>query len=103
MAALRLPQQNGEVHAIISSIVKIVATISELSKATCQTSAGYPYRNECDPVLNQLGQCSQRLTMIQSKFFVRGATATANAKRDLAKEAYEIAKFTKELITLFES
>lgn len=29
--------------------------------------------------------------------------ATANAKRDLAKEAYEVAKFTKELITLFES
>lgn len=103
LAALRLPQQNGEVHAIISSIVKIVATISELSKATCQTSAGYPYRNECEPILSQLGKCSQRLSMIQNKFFSRGATATATAKRDLAKEAYEIAKFTKELINLFET
>jgi hypothetical protein len=41
--------------------------------------------------------------MIQTKYFARGAMATANAKRDLAKEAYEVAKFTKELITLFES
>lgn len=90
-------------HAIISSIVKIVGTISELSKATCQSSAGYAYRQDCEPLLNHLGKCSERLTMIQGKYFVRGATATANAKRDLAKEAYEIAKFTKELITLFES
>lgn len=103
LAALRLPQQNGEVYAIISSIVKIVATITELSKATCQTSVGYPYRNECEPALNQLTKCSQRLSMIQAKYFARGATATATAKRDLAKEAYEIAKFTKELINLFES
>ncbi|GAA5800586.1 hypothetical protein HPULCUR_006022 [Helicostylum pulchrum] len=103
LAALRLPQQNGEVHTIITSIVKIVATISELSRATCQSPAGYPYRNHCDPLLGQLNKCSQRLSMIQAKYFVRGATATAIAKRDLAKEAYEIAKFTKELITLFES
>jgi hypothetical protein len=41
--------------------------------------------------------------MIQNKYFANGASATANAKRDLAKEAYEIAKFTKELIALFES
>ncbi|KAI8079233.1 hypothetical protein BDF21DRAFT_37761 [Thamnidium elegans] len=103
LVALRLPQQNGEVHTIITSIVKIVATISELSKATCQSPAGYPYRNHCEPLLGQLNKCSQRLSMIQAKYFVRGATATAIAKRDLAKEAYEIAKFTKELITLFES
>ncbi|GAN05354.1 cell polarity protein [Mucor ambiguus] len=103
LAALRLPQQNGEAHSIITALLKIVATISELSKATCQTTQGYRYRNECDPVLNQLGQCSQRISMIQTKYFARGAMATANAKRDLAKEAYEVAKFTKELITLFES
>lgn len=54
-------------------------------------------------MLNQLGQCSQRISMTQAKYFARGAMATANAKRDLAKEAYEVAKFTKELITLFES
>ncbi|KAI7883812.1 uncharacterized protein EV154DRAFT_522467 [Mucor mucedo] len=103
LGALRLTQQNGEVHTIISSIVKIVATISELVKATCQSSSGYAYRHRCDPLLNQLSKCSERLTMIQGRYFVRGATATANAKRDLAKEAYEIAKITKELITLFES
>ncbi|KAI9341576.1 hypothetical protein BD770DRAFT_447719 [Pilaira anomala] len=34
---------------------------------------------------------------------LRGATATVIAKRDLAKETYEIAKFTKELIVLFDS
>lgn len=104
LGALRLTQQNGEVHTIITSIVKIVLTISDLSKATCQSSAaGYAYRQRCEPFLNQLGNCSERLKMIQGKYFVRGATATANAKRDLAKEAYEIAKLTKELINLFES
>jgi hypothetical protein len=75
----------------------------ELSKATCQTSQGYHYINDCEPVLSQLGKCTQRIDMIQTKYFARGAIATANAKRDLAKEAYEVAKFTKELITLFES
>ena len=75
----------------------------ELSKATCETSQGYRYKNECDPVLNELGKCTQRINTIQTKYFARGAIATANAKRDLAKEAYEVAKFTKELITLFES
>lgn len=104
LGALRLTQQNGEVHTIITSIVRIVLTISDLSKATCQSStAGYAYRQRCEPLLNQLGNCSERLKMIQGKYFVRGATATANVKRDLAKEAYEIAKLTKELINLFES
>jgi hypothetical protein len=50
-----------------------------------------------------LGKCAQRLSAIQSKYFTRGAVASATVKHDLAKEAYEIAKFTKELINLFES
>lgn len=103
LAALRLPHQNGEVHSIINTLVKIVATISELSRATCSSPLGYSYKNECDPVLTELSQSSQRVGMIQAKYFARGSVATANAKRDLAKEAYEIAKYTKELIHLFES
>ncbi|KAI8647400.1 hypothetical protein BD408DRAFT_408491 [Parasitella parasitica] len=103
LAALRLPQQNGEADSIISTLLEIVATISKLSRATCQTSQGYRYKHECDPILNQLDKCSESINAIQAKFFVTGAIATANAKKDLAKEAYEIAKFTKELIILFET
>jgi hypothetical protein len=103
LAALRLPHQNGEVHSIIDTIIKIVATISELSRATCSNPLGYGYKSECDPLLNELNKSSQRIGMIQTKYFARGSAATATAKRDLAKEAYEIAKYTKELIHLFES
>ncbi|KAI8072205.1 uncharacterized protein B0P05DRAFT_549333 [Gilbertella persicaria] len=102
LAALRLPQQNGEAHMIITELVKIVTTIIELAKATCKTSLGYPYRSACDPILDQLFSCSRRIGVIQQQYFGRGASATAIAKRDLARESYEIAKFTKELIALFE-
>jgi hypothetical protein len=99
LAALRLPQQNGEVHSIIGSLIKIVSTISELTQATCDSH----YQYNCSTILSQLGKCAQRLSGIQSKYFTRGAVASATVKHDLAKEAYEIAKFTKELINLFES
>lgn len=90
-------------YSIINTIIKIVNTISELSRATCSSPRGYAYKSECDPVLNELGKSSQRISMIQAKYFARGSIATATVKRDLAKEAYEIAKYTKELISLFES
>jgi hypothetical protein len=40
---------------------------------------------------------------MQIKHFGPETTASASVKRDLAKEAYEIAKYTKELINLFET
>ncbi|KAI9471911.1 MAG: hypothetical protein EXX96DRAFT_489610, partial [Benjaminiella poitrasii] len=100
-------QQNEGKSAfdIISSILKIVATISELTRATCQTiPQAYVYQKDCGPLLNRLNICSQQISIIQTKYFspTRSVTITAQTKRDLAKEAYEIAKITKDLITLFE-
>ncbi|KAI8969295.1 hypothetical protein BDF20DRAFT_894256 [Mycotypha africana] len=103
LSALKLPQQNGEVYAIIHSMIKIVSKIIDTSEAACATSMGLYYKRDCEQILRQLTKCAKRISVIQSEQFVRGATPTANAKRDLAKETYEIAKFTKELISLFES
>ncbi|PHZ08559.1 uncharacterized protein RHIMIDRAFT_268880 [Rhizopus microsporus ATCC 52813] len=102
LSALRLPQ-NGEVYSIITSLIKIISTIIDKSSSVCSSPSGYAYTRACRPILNELDQCSQRLSLLQKSQFISGAVATANAKRDLAKEAYEIAKYTKELINLFET
>lgn len=103
LSALRIPQPNEKIYSIISTLVKIVSTISELSKSTCASPLGYNYSNACAPILNELESCSERLSTMQTKYFGVGATANATVKRELAKEAYEIAKYTKELIHLFET
>ncbi|CEG77333.1 hypothetical protein RMATCC62417_12106 [Rhizopus microsporus] len=102
LSALRLPQ-NGEVYSIITSLIKIISTIIDKSSSVCSSPSGYAYTRACRPILNELDQCSQRLSLLQKSQFISSAVATANAKRDLAKEAYEIAKYTKELINLFET
>ncbi|KAG1048132.1 hypothetical protein G6F43_009456 [Rhizopus delemar] len=103
LSALRLPQPNDKVYTHISTLVKIVSTITELARSTCSYPSGYAYSSTCTPILNELSQCSQRLGVMQIKHFGPETTASASVKRDLAKEAYEIAKYTKELINLFET
>ncbi|KAG0796050.1 hypothetical protein G6F16_006096 [Rhizopus arrhizus] len=103
LSALRLPQPNDKVYTLISTLVKIVSTITELARSTCSYPSGYAYSSTCTPILNELSQCSQRLGVMQIKHFGPETTASASVKRDLAKEAYEIAKYTKELINLFET
>ncbi|KAI8366300.1 hypothetical protein EDC96DRAFT_177793 [Choanephora cucurbitarum] len=102
LAILRSPYQSQEAHSIISELIEIVAAIIKLARSTCQTSFGSPYRSDCEAIIGQLRSCSQRIESIQTQYFESGALATAAAKRDLARESYEIAKLTKELITLFE-
>ncbi|KAI8377282.1 hypothetical protein BD560DRAFT_367030 [Blakeslea trispora] len=102
LGILRSPQQSHDAHRIITELVQVVAAIIEFAESTCRTSFGSTYRSDCEPIINQLRSCLQRIENIQSQHFQRGAVATAAAKRDLARESYEIAKLTKELITLFE-
>ncbi|KAL0084837.1 hypothetical protein F4703DRAFT_1737350 [Phycomyces blakesleeanus] len=119
LSALRLPpHQSGQVKSIISSIVDIVTLVVVRSQSTIESAQGRPYRHRGEHVLANLTECNETLVRIRDRFFGQAnqnhmstsssssspppPTATAAAKRDLAKEAYEIAKYTKELISIFE-
>lgn len=104
LSALRTPGQSGQVYGIITSITDIVTSIMEACENTFASSRqGYRYKNQARLVLSDLERCKDTLTHIRDTSFDRSPdTASANAKRDLAKEAYEVAKYTKELITIFD-
>lgn len=76
----------------------------QVSEKTLSSTAGFRFRKRGNLVISDLDRCKQKVTRIRDSSFDRSPeTASANAKRDLAKEAYEIAKYTKELINIFES
>ncbi|KAI9031664.1 hypothetical protein CLU79DRAFT_842267 [Phycomyces nitens] len=106
LSALRLPpHQSGQVRSIISSIVDIVTLVVVRSQNTIESAHGRPYRHRGEHVLSNLTECNETLVRIRDRFFGQTnhpSPATATAKRDLAKESYEIAKYTKELISIFE-
>ncbi|ORZ20414.1 hypothetical protein BCR42DRAFT_408716 [Absidia repens] len=83
LSSLRSAQKIGDVYGIITTIVDVVTTVTDVSKSTFSlTTTDLRYRQQGEVVLSDLQQCP---------------------KRDLAKESYEIAKFIKELIGLCES
>ncbi|KAF7727058.1 component of the polarisome [Apophysomyces ossiformis] len=103
LSALRSPGQITEVSDIIVSIVNIVSNVVEVSRSTFSGGAGLQYRKKGDLVLADLLTCKDKLLQIRDSSFAQSPErASAAAKRDLAKESYEIAKYTKELINIFE-
>ncbi|KAI8366072.1 uncharacterized protein BYT42DRAFT_540698 [Radiomyces spectabilis] len=102
LSVLRHPDQSNEVNAIITSIVNIVSSIIEVSKSTFDHQAGAPYKQQGNEILDNLRLCQGTLCHIRDTAFT-DATEVAHpaAKRDLAKESYEIAKYTKQLIHIF--
>ncbi|KAI9487944.1 hypothetical protein BDB00DRAFT_933082 [Zychaea mexicana] len=103
LAALRSPRDAEQVYGIITSIVDIVVSIMEVCESTFASGAGYRYRKQGSLVMSDLQHCKQTLTQIRDTSFDQSPEmASATAKRDLAKEAYEIAKYTKELINIFD-
>ncbi|KAG0166405.1 component of the polarisome [Apophysomyces sp. BC1015] len=103
LAALRPTGQIEEVSGIIMSIVNIVSNVVEVSRSTFSGGAGLQYRKQGDLVLADLLTCKDKLLHIRDSSFAQSPErASAAAKRDLAKESYEIAKYTKELITIFD-
>ncbi|KAI8071492.1 hypothetical protein BC940DRAFT_270277 [Gongronella butleri] len=107
LGALRSPQRISEVYGIITKIVEVVATVTESSQHTFSsnhTGAGLRYRQKGDTILSDLKTCKEKLMHIRNASFAHSPeTASSSAKRDLAKESYEIAKYIKELISLCES
>ncbi|KAI9313975.1 hypothetical protein BX666DRAFT_1975378 [Dichotomocladium elegans] len=101
LSALRTPRDADQVYGIISSIVGIVVKINDVCKSTFASEAGFRYRKQGELVLSDLQNCKENLVNIRDQSFDRSPeTASAAAKRDLAKEAYEIAKYTKELTNI---
>ncbi|KAI9276728.1 hypothetical protein BDA99DRAFT_531823 [Phascolomyces articulosus] len=104
LAALRSPREASQVYGIITSLINIVASIMEVCDSTFGSTAGYRYRKQGTLVMTDLQHCKQTLTHMRDTSFDQSPEmASSTAKRDLAKEAYEIAKYTKELINILDS
>ncbi|KAI9007950.1 hypothetical protein CLU79DRAFT_777223 [Phycomyces nitens] len=103
LAALRSPNQITQVQSIIYSINAIVTKIVEMSSNTFSTGPGLALAAQGDLVLGEMAVSKSKLVQLSDSAFAHSPEkASAAAKRDLAKEAYEIAKYIKELISIVE-
>lgn len=101
MGALR--SSDGNLYKIITSIVDIVSNIVNASKNTFEQGEGLKYRNQGFIILNDLDRCNSKIIYIRDTEFTKLPDNTnAVAKRNLAQESYEIAKYTKELINMLD-
>lgn len=99
LAALRTPSRCEEVAPIITSIVTIVGNVSTVSKSSFNTPAGSQFRKDGDVILQDMQSTRSKLVSLRDNYFTKNPLdAPANAKKDLAKESYEVAKFTRELL-----
>lgn len=73
------------------------------SKNTFSAGEGLKYRNQGVVILNDLDRCNSKIVHIRDTEFTKPPeSANAVAKRNLAQESYEIAKYTKELINMLD-
>ncbi|KAI7893447.1 uncharacterized protein EV154DRAFT_479451 [Mucor mucedo] len=101
LGALR--SSDGNLYKIITSIVDIVSNIVNASKNTFEQGEGLKYRNQGFIILNDLDRCNSKIIYIRDTEFTKLPDNTnAVAKRNLAQESYEIAKYTKELINMLD-
>lgn len=73
-----------------------------MSRKTLTRPSGIAYRSRGDVVLRDLESSKERLIELQANSITDNVGPNDPAKRKLAKESYEIAKFTKELVGLFD-
>ncbi|KAI8373137.1 uncharacterized protein BYT42DRAFT_579303 [Radiomyces spectabilis] len=103
LAALRSTHgPNNEAYSIISKIIHSVMNVNTKAQDTFNSSLGMTYRTQGDLILMDLQASSEKLLRLRDTSFVKPDTASSTAKRDLAKEAYEVAKYIKELIHIFK-
>lgn len=101
LAALR--SNDGNLYNIITSIVEIVSNIVHVAKGTFTAGEGLKYRNQGSVILNDLDHCNAKIILIRdTDFTMTPENANPVAKRNLAQESYEIAKYTKELINMLD-
>lgn len=101
LGALR--SSDGNLYDIITSIIKIVSNIIQVSQKSFSTGEGLKYRNQGSIIINDLDRCNSKIIQIRDTSFIQSPeNANAIAKRNLAQESYEIAKYTKELINMLD-
>ncbi|GAB5586666.1 component of the polarisome [Umbelopsis nana] len=99
LSALRTPSRSEEIAPIITTIVTVVANVVTVSKSSFTTPAGMQFKKDGEMILQDLqGTRSKLMTLRDGHFVKNPLDAPANAKKDLAKESYEVAKFTRELL-----
>ncbi|KAF0369171.1 hypothetical protein F8M41_013440 [Gigaspora margarita] len=88
----------------IASIVTVVVNVISTCQNFLETSSGAPYRSRGDPILKDLENGANKLGEMRETIVNDGENFMANkaSKQRLASASFEIAKFTKELVGLFE-
>ena len=70
---------------------------------TFSSGEGIRYQNQGHAILSDLDNCNNKIVLIRDTSFAHSPqNANAIAKRNLAQESYEIAKYTKELIRMLD-
>ncbi|KAG0749092.1 hypothetical protein G6F57_005882 [Rhizopus arrhizus] len=100
LSALRT--NDKDLFNIITSIINIVSNIVTVSKQTFATDKGNRYGSQGTIILNDLAHCNNKIIKLRDDSFSNVEFANATAKRNLAQESYEIAKYTKELINMLD-
>ncbi|KAI7905497.1 uncharacterized protein BX663DRAFT_499944 [Cokeromyces recurvatus] len=99
--ALRTNDSN--LFEIITSIINIVANIIQTSRKTFLNGPGLEYKDQGNAILSDLEKCNGKIIHIRDTSFTQSPeNANSIAKRNLAQESYEIAKYTKELINMLD-
>ncbi|KAI8977322.1 hypothetical protein BDF20DRAFT_559339 [Mycotypha africana] len=113
LIALRSNENQQHLYEIITSITQTVSDIVQTAKHTLNGKAvtlTEELQHQGQIILNDLYRCNEKIIHIRDTSFKndlatdaeQGATINSMVKRNLAQEAYEIAKFTKDLIGLLE-
>jgi hypothetical protein len=98
-----LRSSDGNLYNIITSIIDIVSNIVQVSKRVFSNGEGLKYQNQGSVILRDLDHCNGKIIQIRDSSFAQSPEqANAIAKRNLAQESYEIAKYTKELINMLD-
>ncbi|KAI9483555.1 MAG: hypothetical protein EXX96DRAFT_558627 [Benjaminiella poitrasii] len=101
LSALR--SNDGNLYEIITSIINVVSNIVQVSKKTFSSGPGLKHKSQGNAILSDLENCNGKIIQIRDTSFAQSAeNANAIAKRNLAQESYEIAKYTKELINMLD-
>ncbi|CAO3698240.1 unnamed protein product [Rhizopus stolonifer] len=101
LGALRSNDKN--LVEIITSIINIVSHIVNVSRTTFDSGEGRQYGRHGTTVLNDLEKCNNKIIHIRDSSLLNSHEfSNAAAKKNLAQESYEIAKYTKELIDMLD-
>lgn len=101
LAALRSNDTN--LANIVTSIINILSNIVQTSQNTFASPEGAKYKNKGNLILGDLEKSINKIMQIRDTAFTKSSEGpNAIAKRNLAQESYEIAKYTKELISMLD-